>query len=320
MAALFDTATIPSPEHYYDNCKYGSNSSFDTFGLCNRRYELDKLLPRSKSIDQNNPDLRFGHILGSSIQQYFITGNLNAAYLNALQEWTGILDEDDAETQRKKKTFWHILNAANHIVEHRLGRYSGYEVVDFGSGPACELGFSIDFGNGYYYRGYIDIVLVNRARRKLLVLELKSTIAWQPKESSYKWSGQGLGYSLVLDHIARTLGLEAEASWEVHYPVYSTSQYEWHFFEFHKSRLERAKWIKNIIITNSRIAERIADGYFPQHSNGCNAFNRVCDHYGYCDQPNELIMPTGTDQRTDSVYEFNYKIEDIITQMLSERM
>lgn len=301
---------------YYANLRFGSNSSHDTLGLCGQRFKLDKLLPRFESADSSNTHLRFGHILGSSIQQYFITGNIQKAYINAFMSWKQILDDDDEYTRKKKKTFWHILNACDHFVEHRTSKYSRYEVVDFGNGPACELGFSIDFGKGYFYRGYIDIVLVDWSRKKLLVLELKSTGGW-PRESNYKYSGQGLGYVLVLDHIAKKLGLPLEASWTVEYPVYSTSEFDWQFFPFHKSRLERAKWIKNIVIKNEYIEQRIQDGgYFPQSINGCNAFGEICPHYGYCGEDDSIIMPNGPEPFVDKKYEFNFRIEDIIRQML----
>lgn len=305
----------PAAQDYYAACRNTSNSSLDVFGLCERRYELDKLLPRSNT---ENVDTRFGHILGDAVQKFFISGKINTAYMSAMQGWKGILDADDAEARKSKKTFWHAINAVNCFQLLRSTRFSGYQVVDFGNGPAAELGFNIDFGGGYYYRGYIDLVLIHLVKRELLVVELKTTKSWNPSDAMYKHSGQALGYSLLLDMIAAKLQLEQKAAWHVVYPIFSTTQFEWIVKEFWKTRLERAKWIKNLMLKHKRVEQNIADQYFPMSSNGCFSFGKECPHFGYCEHENALIMPAGATPVKHEVYEFNFKIEDIIENMLKE--
>lgn len=304
----------------HPNLKQMSHSSGTTLHGCPRKLELYKLAPQRGVESDTSGDIHldFGKVLGAAVQDYLVYGDVNKAYMVAFMQWPKMLDDDDGE--KAKKNFWHVLYAIDKFIFVRKTVFAHYEVAYINNRPAIELGFSIDCGDGFFYRGFIDAVLIHKIKKKLVVLECKSTKSYRVDEASFKHSGQALGYSVTLDHLAPLLDFPVESSYEVFYPVYKTLPYEWEVLPFTKNNTQRARWIKNILIDKTSIIRFAEDGYFPMHGEHCFSFFRQCPYFGTCEMKTELLVGKEPEVRVEKKekYDYYFKLSDIIESQLAK--
>lgn len=299
----------------YENLKLGSNSSSGTLHKCPRCFQLDKLSQRTNEEDE---DTRFGHVVGACVQELLASGSRDRAYITALQGWH--TDLDHVDDIKKRKTFWHSLFAIDRFSTLRSTYFSNYELVYFEGKPAIELGFSIDIGDGYFYRGFLDALLIHKTTGELIAYEGKTTKFKDVNEASYQNSAQGLGYSVVVDTIADLLGLAHTSSYWVYYVVWKTGSAEWEVLKFKKSHTDRALWLKNILLDKERVQGYIADDYFPMYGESCYSFFRQCHWFGTCSMATEkIILEPVVNIEPDDKYRFKFKLEDIIEAQLKRQ-
>lgn len=304
------------------NLKQLSNSSTVVLHKCPRRFELDKLLPRADTGDYHTA---FGHLVGTGIQERLVTGDRTKAAFKMFTSWQEELEPEDQRATKDKKTFWHGLIALDKFEQLCNQQFSNFEIAylnDAGAAkrPAIELGFSIDCGEGFFYRGFIDAVMICRRTGNIVVIECKTTKFSQVHEAQYKHSGQALGYSLIIDAIIARLELQAKSSYQVYYPVYKSSAVAWDCIPFTKTSKKRATWIKDILLDIQYIKERAADEYFPMRGESCYDFFRPCPHFDVCEFGNStLIGSGGSPERVEetSKYDFHFSLAEIIDAQLA---
>ena len=216
----------------HPNLKLLSHSSTVLLHTCPRRYELYKLANKAHS-QEGDEHLSFGTTVGVGVQELLVSSSINRAYMAAMKSWHKLLDDEDG--QKDKKTFWYALYALDKFQAIQRSVFSNYQLAMLNGKPAIELGFSVDCGNGYFYRGYLDAVFIDTLRNELVVLENKTTKFSNVHEAVYKHSGQSLGYSLIMDIIAQQLKMEIGSSYKVLYAVYKSTKMEWEIFPFMKS-------------------------------------------------------------------------------------
>lgn len=304
----------------HSNLKLLSHSSSVLLHKCPRKYELYKLLPFDlRDMDEDDPDnhLGFGTLVGEGVQHYLQFDNEKKAAFQTFLNWKGDIDDDNGE--RKKKTFWHALYAVDKFTGFRKTALANYDLAYFDGKPAIELGFSIDLGDGFFYRGFLDALLIDRVKRVLVPLENKTTGTREVHEATFKHSGQALGYSLVLDAIASQLGQELGSSFKVLYCIYKTPSYEWELMPFAKTFTQRATWIKNLLVDKETVIRYAQDGFFPMHGESCYDFFRECKHFGTCEMSNKFLLAGEIDERKEdeSRYQFKFHINDLIDAQLA---
>jgi len=298
------------------NLKQLSHSSRTVLHRCAAKYKMEKLSPHQESW--GNPDLDFGKVVGIGVQELLIHGDINRAWMKMFEEWQTTPFDDEEDRNKKKKNFWHALHAVERFIPHMHQEFVGYELAILNDRPAIELGFSIDCGEGFTYRGYFDAVMIHKMQRRLAVLENKTTGAWSANEASYKNSGQGLGYDLVLGAIAKQLGLEHSVNFPVFYPVYEARNFEWKIFEFMKSRAARAKWITDIVLDKELVKLYDSFNRFPMHGESCMDFNRQCPFFGMCDLSDAVLQLDKAEERIEppAKYDFYFTLSEIIENQI----
>lgn len=308
---------VSYPDGIHPNLKLLSHSSDVLLHKCPRKYELYKLLGRQDGEDENDEHLNFGSVLGSTVQDYLVHGDLQHAIFSAYMAWPKTIDDEAGE--RNKKTFWHVLFALDKFVDFRRSVLGGYELASFNGRPAVELGFTIDLGDGFFYRGFLDALLIDVARKKLKVFECKSTKFRNIHPAMFGNSGQGLGYSLVVDAITAATGYTVEAAYDVMYPVYKTTALEWEKFEFRKSHTQRATWLMDLLRDKQHVSEYAQGEYFPMHGENCYDFFRPCSHFGVCEMSNKFLIPAGKVKLNvdkPELYTFHFTLEQLIEAQL----
>lgn len=316
-----------SPIH--PNLKLLSHSSDTLFDKCPRKYELYKLSTMSwsselKSISHHEElsnlsgsdvHLDFGSVVGIGTQRYLVDNSYNSAVLDMLRSWEGNLENESGHTD--KKSFYFALVALDKFTVFRELALSSYEIAIFDSKPAIELGFTIDCGNGFLYRGFLDALLFNKRTGELVPYEGKTTKFREIHEAAYKHSGQALGYSLIVDSIAASLGMEHSSSFEVLYSIYKSSSMEWQKFLFEKTHTHRALWIKNLLIRMGLIGQYAEMGYFPMHGWNCMDFFKPCEFFGTCERDSSLVYEMAVEKKDDpEKYQFHFNLQEILETQL----
>jgi hypothetical protein len=280
---------------------------------CPRKFEINRMSKRAYDDDEAG-HLAFGTVVGNGVQEYLITGNLNRAIFRAFMDWNDSLDEMKAE--KKGKTFWHAVRAIQLFEGFRKTALSEYELVWNDGIPACELGFDLDLGEGFHYRGKLDALLRNQRTKKLLVFECKTTGMNFVNEAMYKNSSQALGYGLIIDTLAGQW--EEENDYDVLYPVYKTNSFEWEAMRFPKSNVARASWLQSILLDVRNISIYSSLEYFPMFGESCMAFNRQCQYFDTCTLSNETLGITDPFIKPDKEGEYPFKF-DILQLIETQR-
>ena len=292
-----------------------SYSSILSLHECPRKFQLYKLrAQRTKESLIGKITFAYGHVVGHGIQRILSNIPLRQVVWEMFLMWDVDLF---AEDEKKDKSFWTAVVAVEKFAHLRANTdfLEDYEVVVYDGKPACELSFCINFPDGFRLRGYVDVVLRHRTSGAILVLELKTTGAKSFSPSQYKNSSQAIGYSVVLDAIAPNI-----SSYEVLYLVYQTQKQEYTPIPFTKSYLQRALWIKELLLEIERIKLYETHDVYPMHGESCYNYYRDCEYINSCQLSTDLLVVGFNEQEhTDTAeYQINLSITDLIEAQVNK--
>lgn len=292
-----------------------SYSSINLLHTCPRKYQLYKL--RSSAKNEESPDstitFAFGHVVGLGFQLILEGKSYEETLWGMFQLWHAPLFAEDTN---RNKSFWEAATAIEMFVRIReSGKLAGYELVIYEGKPATELSFCINFPDGFRYRGFVDAVLTNRETGKVLVFESKTyggKNAVNPAQ--FKNSAQGLGYSIVLDTIFPDI-----SSYEVLYFVYQSVSRDFVPLTFPKSYLQRALWIRELLLDIESIKSYEAADVYPMHGESCYSFFRECDYFNTCTLSTDYItLPGKVGDMDTTEYQINVSLLDVLEAQLTK--
>jgi hypothetical protein len=221
-----------------------------------------------------------------------------------------------ADNVKQNKDFYRGVFAVQKFLAMRAAGYlQDYELVQYNGKPACELSFRITLPDGFKYRGFVDVVLQHKHTRQVIVLELKTTSATNLNPATYKNSAQAIGYSVVLDVLFPDL-----SAYEVLYLVYTTKNYEYTPLAFEKSYLQRALWIRELLLDVEVLKLYEESGVYPMHGESCFEFYRECKYYGLCTLSTDKLTdpaPIESEQRQEE-FQIELTLQDLIHSQLSK--
>lgn len=292
-----------------------SYSSLQTLHSCPRKFQLYKLRSTHKTgnTEKETITFSFGHCVGEAIQ-FSLAGVPKAEVLwRMFQTWDAPLL---AEDEKANKSFFSAVIALERFQNIREnGFLDGYDIAYFNGKPAIELSFCVVFPDGFRLRGFVDAVLIHRVTGSVLVLEAKTTGSASFSPSQFKNSAQGIGYSIVLDVIAPGIN-----SYEVLYLVYQTKSGEFTPIPFTKTYLQRALWIKELLLDIEMIKMYESHEVYPMHGESCYSFFRDCQYINTC-QLSTKYLTTPYDPEKDEdkeVYQINLTLMDLIDAQLEK--
>lgn len=297
-----------------------SYSSLLTLHSCPRKYQLYRMNARANEDEDTSSSVTFafGHIVGLGIQEYITHHDLDKTLLAMFMMWDPDLLADNP---KQKKSFWLGVAAIQRFVSMLSnGFMSEWEVATFNGKPATELSFIVNFPDGFTYKGYVDAVLVNKYSGEVMVLEVKTSSSTNLAAASYKNSAQAIGYSIVLDSIFPDL-----SAYTVQYLIYKTKDAEFDVMPFEKSYLDRALWIRTLLLDIETIKMYENAQVYPMRGQSCNDFYRECEYFGICTLATESITEPlseeGTaliQQRNETEFQISLSIQDLINSQLSK--
>ena len=292
-----------------------SYSSITTLHSCPRKFQLYKLRTtyREEERAKQTITFAFGHVVGEALQLALTEGMTeDSIVFQMFLSWHTDLFAVD---EKGRKSFWEAVIALKRFLSLRAsGFLDDYELVMYQGKPACELSFCINFPDGYRYRGYVDAVLRHRISGAVLVLECKTTGSATVNPATYKNSAQAIGYSIVLDSLFPDL-----SSYDVLYLVYKTKDQEYVTFPFTKTYLQRALWIRELMLDIEMIKMYEQAGVYPMHGESCFSFFSECEYINSCTMSTEYLTKPATEKDLDSVeYQVTLSLSDLLNTQLEK--
>jgi hypothetical protein len=289
-----------------------SYSSLLLLHSCPRKFQLYKLRTtfREEERESQTITFAFGHLVGEAIQLALEGKSTTEIMWKMFLAWpVDIFARDD----RQAKSLWEAYLALQRFLALRQqGFLKDYKLVYFQDKPACELSFAINLPGGYRYRGHVDAVLQHVITGKILVLECKTTSSKALNPSIFKNSAQAIGYSIVLDHLFKDL-----SSYEVLYLVYQTHEKDYVPIPFEKTYLQRALWIRQLLLDVDIIKMYEEAQIYPMHGESCVSFGRDCEYINHCTLSTKYLTKKATEKDLDMVeYQVTVNLLDLLDSQL----
>ena len=305
-------------EGYTGNTDYRirqlSYSSLLTLHSCPRKFQLNRLRSTHRTEEDQRSTITFayGHVVGEAIQLALTGLSKEQIIWKMFLMWhTDLLARDE----KGNKSFWEAVTALDRFTALReQGFLNEYELVYFQGRPACELSFCIQLPDGFRLRGFVDAVLRHRISGKILVLECKTTGSSALNPATYKNSAQAIGYSIVLDHLFPEM-----SSYEVLYLIYTTKDREYNPIPFTKTYLQRALWIRELLLDVEMIKLYEDAGVYPMHGESCFSFFRECEFFQTCTLSTDYLTKPCTPEEEDRTeYQVVIGLADLLDTQLEK--
>lgn len=307
-----------------------SYSSLLLLHSCPRKFQLNRLRTthRTEESLKSTITFAFGHVVGEAIASA-LEGRTEQEILWRI--FVGWHTDFAASDDKAKKS---IYNAV--IAYQRLrslldsGFLSDYELVYHDGKPATELSFVINFPDSFRLRGFVDAVLRHKETGEILVLECKTTGSTTVNPATYKNSAQAIGYSIVLDTLFPSL-----SSYTVLYLVYQTSVQEYTPIPFVKTLLQRALWIRELLLDIETIKMYEQAEVYPMHGESCIQYykevevsvggTRVpvkqgeCEYLATCTLSTQYLTKPCTPEEEDKTeYQISLSLDQLLESQFSK--
>lgn len=273
-----------------------SHSTFERKQDCDRKFSVNKYTMNNPGSDiqlfqnEGNIDFAFGRAVETGIQATLLNHSKERIFWDMFLAWDiGLMQQ---HPKNYAKTFTDACIAIDQFQQIKRELMQGWEIAMFNGKPAIELALCIDLENGYYYVGHADIILFHPVLQRYRVLEIKTTGSRNVDEAMYGNSGQGVGYSVFLDNIAK--GVELTATFELFYLVFPTAEGYWKLYEFTKSRSNRADWLNTVLLDVNSIDTYRRLNFWPKRGGSCYKWGRRCEYYNSCDLDPTAFNPSGS--------------------------
>lgn len=292
-----------------------SYSSLLSLHSCPRKFQLSRLRTthRSEELLKSTITFSFGHVVGEGIQLVLEGKSEEEVIWRMFLGWhtPNLFDADEKD----KKDFWSAVIAIQRFIAMREGGFlNDYELVHYNGKPACELSFAVSFPDGFRLRGFVDAVLRHKITGAIIVLECKTTGATTLNPATYKNSAQAIGYSVVLDVLFPEL-----SSYDVLYLIYQTKSREYSVIPFTKTYLQRALWIRELLLDIEMIKLYAEAEVFPMHGESCVVFGRDCEYLQSCGLSTSYLTKPCTEADLDKTeYQINLTLTDLLDAQLEK--
>jgi len=281
---------------------------------CPRKYQLYRLRTshRTAELLKSTITFSFGHVVGEGIADALAGMPPDKILFKMFLGWhsPSIFDHDE----KLDKSLWTAILAIKRFLLIKDAILRDYELVHYQGKPATELSFAINLPDGFRLRGFVDAVLRHRITGEILVLECKTTGSATVNPASYKNSAQAIGYSVVLDHLYPEL-----SSYKVLYLVYSTKGKEYIPIPFTKTYLQRALWIRELLLDIEMIKMYEDAEIYPMRGESCFTFFRECEYINSCTLSTaHLTKPCTPEQEDKTDYQVVITLADLLHSQLGK--
>lgn len=279
----------PIPIRRTSPLKQLSHSGVQTLHTCPRKFELDRIGSLTVGSAQGIKRVEtvhtgYGSAFGAGLAALLSGEGLDRAIFECILNYR--FDYIYPDSYSPTKSLFHCINALKRFNEKELAEIStDWKVLELDGKPAKEVGFAIQLPNGFFYRGFIDLVMQHRLTKTIMVIEVKTTGKYpslndELNESTYKYSPQGTAYALVADWLAKKLNVANDIS--VAYLVHYTKNNTFEPRIFPKHPEIRIRFLEDLIVELDFVSYLLERNKpFPMYGN-CSNYSSVCQYYGIC--------------------------------------
>ncbi len=179
-----------------------SHTAMEALTVCERKFQLNRLLTSSFSGPSTNPNFAFGHSYEAGCVEFLLSLDRDKALWKSYMAYSGEDEYGIVIPENSKKNEMTAINLVQASFPHLENLLEEWEIATFAGKPATQLSFRVNIDETFYYVGYIDLVLRNRFTGRYAVLDFKTTgMALLVLDPLYQNSGQLIAYSIVLDEI-----------------------------------------------------------------------------------------------------------------------
>lgn len=289
-----------------------SFSSLGTLHECPRKFQLNRLnAAKTELREEESITFNYGHIVGTGIQLVMQGFTEDQILIRLLLDWKLDLFTTNP---KQHKSFWEAVYAVQKfLIIREAGFLNDYELVYWNDTPAVELSFRITFPDGFRFRGFVDVVLKHKVTGEVMVLENKTTSFTTVIEAQYKNSAQGIGYSVVLDVLFPGIN-----SYSVLYLIYKTKDREFIPMPFTKLYLQRALWIKELLLDIETIKLYEEAQVYPMRGESCYNWYRECEYINSCTLSTNYLVSKNTGEKEEEEFAINLTIQDLIDSQIDK--
>lgn len=289
--------------------------SYSTLGKlhsCPRKFELYRKKATDDAMNADaasnqNLTFAFGHVVGEGVQDVMDGIPEDTIIWRMFLGWHASLA--DVNPKQNKSFYLAILAIQRFISLRANGFLDDYELLIYNGRSAKELSFRITHPEGFTFRGSVDAVLRHKTTGKILVLECKTSSSTNLNPTTFKNSSQAVGYSVVLDVVCPEI-----TAYDVLYLVYLTKDMNYEQLRFHKTYLQRATWIQELLLDIETIKLYDRTGVYPMRGKSCNDWFRDCEYLNQCTLSTSLVTTPAIEGAVhdDKVYDIELTFEDLI--------
>ena len=293
-----------------------SHTAMEALTVCERKFQLNRLLTTSFSGPSANPNFAFGHSYEAGCVEFLLSLDKDRALWKSYMAYSGEDEYGIVIPENSKKNEMTAINLVQASFPHLENLLEEWEIATFQGKPATQLSFRVNIDETFYYVGYIDLVLRNRFTGRYAVLDFKTTgLTLLVLDPLYQNSGQLIAYSIVLDEI---VGPEL-SSYDVIYFVGQLGagngfQPKVSTLVFPKTLKDRLNFFISLGMDVQRLAMMREYGIFPQRGGSCLQYNKSCFHFGTCglhSLDKEKVFKEDTTE-----YQFTFSLDQIIEHHL----
>ena len=135
------------------------------------------------------------------------------------------------------------------------------------------------------YIGFMDLVMYNKMEDEIAVWDIKTTTKSGDMSGQFTFDEQCLPYGLVIEAL---MGHDVNAGFEVNYwtayihPLEPINK----LYTYRKTKGDIQDWMQGYLFDLDAIRRYYNLGWFARHSQGCMAWNRLCNFFDFCNTRN----------------------------------
>ena len=262
-----------------------SPSASNTFRSCPRKFELARIGKYNLSQDKReSPATGYGSAFGAGLACLLAGQGISQAILQAVANYR--YSEIYPTPYKEEKSLFHCINSLKRFAELELEELTtDWQVLEIDGKPAMEVDFAIELPNGFYYRGFLDLIMQHKVTKTIMPIEVKTdggypSLNQDLTESKYRNAEQGTSYCLVADYVADALGLSNDIA--ICYIVHYTKNNTFKAMVFNKPPAVRVRFLEDLMANVDVHNYMVARNKPYPISGNCSSYNRVCDYYGIC--------------------------------------
>ena len=293
-----------------------------TLHLCPRKYEI--LAKTQANMFEDCVTFAYGSCVGRGIQSILEGKSVERVIWDAIcaYDYDIFAELTSNEIDSKKSIFWAIdgLQKLYTLINSPANPLADWEVACIATHnheikSAVELSFVVLGNDGYTYEGHIDIVLQHKKSKALAVLEIKTDGTQIIEPAKYENSNQALGYSMIVEQIAKDQNIPVPTTFQVFYFVYGTRKQQYEVFTFTKPMSVRHRWILGLASDFNYIEQCETDYGYQMRGQSCFHFFKKCKALGRCTLSNDsLSLDNAANVFSDKLQpDFTYELADLIS-------